>query len=43
MSNLFLWGGMTVFVAFASFNLVAGMSFAGLLMVIGWILLVLGK
>lgn len=43
MANLFLWGGLTVFVAFSSLNLVAGMSFAGLLMIIGWILLVLGK
>jgi hypothetical protein len=43
MSSLFLWGGLTMFVAFSAFTVPFGMSFAGLLMVIGWILLVLGK
>ena len=43
MSNLFLWGGLTMFVAFSAFTVPFGMSFAGLLMIIGWILLVLGR
>lgn len=43
MANYFLWGGLTVFVAFAGLQVFAGMTFAGLLMVIGFILLILGK
>jgi hypothetical protein len=43
MSSLFLWGGLTMFVAFNSFQVPFGMSFAGLLMVIGWVLLLLKK
>lgn len=43
MSSLFLWGGLTVFVAFGSFAAPFGVSVAGLLMIVGWILLVLGR
>lgn len=43
MSNYFLWGGLTAFVALPAISVFAGLTFAGLLMVIGLIFLVLGK
>jgi hypothetical protein len=43
MSSYFLWGGLTVFVAFPSMIVFQGITFAGLLMIVGLILLILGK
>ena len=42
MANFFLWGGLTVFVALAPIA-VGPLSLAGWLMIIGFVLLVLGK
>ena len=43
MSSFFLWGGLTVFVIAPSVGGVAGFSFAGILMAVGFVLLVLRK
>jgi hypothetical protein len=43
MSSYFLWGGLTVFVALAPIHVFAGLTFAGLLMLVGLVLLILGK
>lgn len=43
MANYFLWGGLAVFVAFPPIVVLWGLTFAGLLMVIGYVLLLLGK
>lgn len=42
MSNFFLWGGLTIFVMLAPI-MVGPVSLAGWLMLVGFILLVLGK
>jgi hypothetical protein len=43
MANYFLWGGLTVFIAFPPITIFAGITFAGLLMLIGMVLLIIGK
>lgn len=43
MANYFLWGGLTVFVALSPIPAVLGLTFAGLLMMVGFILLLFGK
>ena len=43
MANFFLWGGLTVFVIVPSAGGILGLSFAGILMAIGFVLLILGK
>lgn len=42
MSNYFLWGGLALFVALAPIA-VGPLSLAGWLMVVGLVLLILGK
>ncbi len=43
MSSLFLWGGVTMLVAFAPVPMFKGLTIAGLLMVVGMVLLILKK
>lgn len=42
MSSIFLWSGLTVFVAFPALGF-GVITLAGLLMVVGLVLLILGK
>jgi hypothetical protein len=42
-SKFFLWGGLTFYVIAPGAGGILGLTFAGILMAIGFILLVLGK
>jgi hypothetical protein len=43
IAEYFLWGGLTVFVTLPPVPVFSGLTFAGLLMLIGLFLLILGK